>query len=199
MNQTFAHILNYIFYEHVISLLTILAWRGSYALLDVYLYPKNEDMSAGICLIIGYLLFFLLMYTQSFQNGICFIPKFLDANFPLFLQNLRHLCAFFTCVVLWRGYWILYDAHIATISIAEASPYFFYISCMIISFVILSMMRTGSSTNGPMSHMHDEYNLFPLYPNCFLVKWLERNTTTDEILSNTSEITIMEPFIITLF
>jgi hypothetical protein len=199
MNQILSHILNYIFYEHIISLLTILAWRGSYALLDIYLYPDDANLSAGICLIIGYPSYFILMYTQSFQNGLCLIPKFLDANFPLFIQNIRHLCAFVSCVLLWRGFWILYDAHIATIPFAQASPYAFYTICMLTSFIILSLMKTGSSINGPMSHMHDEYNLFPLYPNCFLVKWFNSMKTSDEVPSNASETTNIDPFTITVF
>jgi hypothetical protein len=199
MNHCFSHILNYIFYEHIISLLTILAWRGSYALLDSYLYPNNENLSACICLFAGYPLFLILMYTQSFQIHIRFVSKFLNSNYPFFIQNVRHLCAFFSCVLLWRGFWILFDTHIATISFAQASPYVFYVICMIISFIILSVMKTGSSTNGPMSHMHDEYDLFPLYPNCFLVKWFNRKKTSSEISSNSSVATTVESFTITMF
>jgi hypothetical protein len=193
MNQCVSHVLNYFFYEHIIAILTILAWRGSYALLDVYLYPNDENMSASISLLLGYSFFFLFMYTQSFSNDICLIPKFINANYPSFIQNLRHLGAFFSCILLWRGFWILFDKYIATISLAVASPYVFYLVCIILSFVIMSMMRTGSSINGPMSHMNDEYDLFPLYPNCFLVKWFDGKITSDDISSNASEITNLEP------
>jgi hypothetical protein len=199
MNQCLAHILNYIFYEYVISLLTILAWRGSYGLLDVYLYPYNENLSAGISLLIGYPLFFVLMYTQSFQNEIGFVPKFIDANYPSLIHNIRHLCAFFSCVLLWRGFWMLFDLYIATMSLAQASPYVFYLICMIISFLILTALKTASSINGPMAQMDDEYKLFPLYPNCFLVQWFNETKTSDEILSKSSEMTTYQPFTITMF
>jgi len=199
MNKYLSHIINYLFYEHLISLLTISAWRGVYVSLDVYLYPTNEDMSAGICILIGYPLFFFLMYTQSFPNNIYLIPKFIDSNYPCFFQNLRHLCAFFSCLLLWRGFWILFDGHIATISLAEASPYLFYIICMTLSFIILSMMKTGSSLNGPMSHMDDEYDLFPLYSNCFLVKWFSRKKALDDISTTSTEVTNIESFTITVF
>ena len=50
--------LNYIYYEHIIALLNILAWRGTYGLFDAHLYPDNETLSACVCLLIGYPLFF---------------------------------------------------------------------------------------------------------------------------------------------
>jgi len=55
MNPYLSHLLNYIFYEYVISILSILAWSGLYKLLDVYLYPDNENMSASISLLMGYI------------------------------------------------------------------------------------------------------------------------------------------------
>ncbi|CAF2873827.1 unnamed protein product [Rotaria sp. Silwood2] len=200
MSPFLLHILNYIFNEYIISLLSILVWHGSYTLLDVFLYPNNENMSAAISLLIGYVLFFILMYTQSFQNNIGLLSTFIHLNFPSFIQNLRHLCAFFSCIFLWRGYWILFDAHIATISFVHESPYTSYVIGIIISFIILSIMKIASSINGPMSHIDDdEYNLFPLYSNCFLVKWFNRKKNPNELSSGLSKITNVEPFIIVSF
>jgi hypothetical protein len=199
MNPYLSHLLNYIFYEYVISLLSILAWSGTYKLLDVYLYPDNENMSAGISLLMGYILFFIVMYTQSFQNNICLFPTFMNLNYPSFVQNLRHLCTFCSCVLLWRGFWMLFDAHIATISFVYKSPYMFYITCMILSFIILSLMKTASSINGSMSHIDDKYNLFPIYGNCFLMQWFSGKEELDDSSSNSSQITYIEPYTITVF
>jgi hypothetical protein len=196
MNEYLSHILNYIFYEFVISLLTILAWRGFYAFFDAHIYPDNENMSAGISLIIGYPLYFILMYTQSFHNKISQSPSFIQLNYPNFLRNFHHLCSFISCVLLWRGFWILFDTHIATVSFAYSSPYRFYIICMISSFIILSLMKTASSVNGPLSHMDDEYHLFPLYSNCLLVKWFNEKKISDE---NSTQMTKSQPYTITLF
>ena len=199
MNQSLAHILNYLFYEVVISWLTIFAWRGVYGFLDVYLYPDDQNLSAGASLLIGYPLFFLLMYTQYLQNEMGFIPKFFYSNYPSCVQNLRHLGAFFSCIALWRGFWILFDLHIATTSWAVASPYVFYVICMLLSFLILSFMRTASSLNGPMSHMEDKYNLFPLYPNYFLMEWFSKKKASNKVSTKSNEIMISEPFTITVF
>ncbi|CAF4029568.1 unnamed protein product, partial [Rotaria sordida] len=199
MNPFLLHLLNYIFYEYIISLLSILAWRGTYKLLDDFLYPNNENMSAIMSLLIGYVLFFIIMYTQFFQNNIDLISTFIQSNYPLFIRNLRHLCAFFSCVFLWRGYWILLDLHIATISFVHESPYTYYIIFIIISFIILSIMKTASSINGPMSHINDEYDLFPLYSNCFLVKWFNGKQKSNELPSNLKNMTDIKPFVITSF
>ena len=198
MNEYLAHGLNYIVYEYIIALLSILAWRGSYKLLDVCLYPKNDYMSAGLSLSLGYPLYFFLMYTQSYSNKIRLLPSFVFLNCPSFNQNFRHLTAFFACILLWRGYWLLFDTYIATLALTSKSPYLFYLICMVISFTILSLFRSASSINGPMSHMHDEYDLFPHYPNCYLVELLKNEgKPSDKISSDSSRTTSLEPYTVT--
>ncbi len=194
MSDCSAHFLNYILYEYIISLLSILAWRGSYTLLDVFLYPNNPYMSAGTSLCLGYPLYYLLMYTQSYADKTCTLPSFFYLNYPTLLNNFRHLTAFFTCVLLWRGYWLLFDTYVATMPLALKSPYLFYILCMAISFIGLSILRTASSINGPMSHMFDQYDLFPHYPNSYLVKWYNENRTPDETSSDSSKTTTPETY-----
>ncbi|CAF1473868.1 unnamed protein product [Adineta ricciae] len=169
ISERLAHFLNYIFYEFIMSLLSILAWRGSYTLLDVFLYPKDAYKSAGLSLCLGFPLYFLLMYTQSCSDRICSLPTFFYLNYPSLIRNIRHLAAFFACVLLWRGFWLLFDTYVEKVPLAVQSPYFFYLLCMSIAFIMLSLLRTASSINGPMSHMCDIYDLFPHYPNCYLI------------------------------
>ena len=194
MNEYVAHLLNYIFYEYVLSLLAILAWRGSYTLLDVFLYPENPDMSAGMCLCLGYPLYFLLMYTQAYSDKLRFLPSFVFLNYPSLVQNLRHLAAFFTCILLWRGFWLLFDTHIGAMSLALQSPYLFYFGWMFLSFLVLSFLKTASSINGPMSHMCDYYDLFPHYPNSYLAVLFRSTSDTDEVSSDSSKNTSLEPY-----
>lgn len=183
-----------------------MAWRGIYTFLDIHLYPDNENISAGLSLLIGYALYFPLMYSQSSVNGTDLKMSFIRLNCPNLFANLHHFGAFISCVFLWRGFWMLFDGHIATISIVEASPYLCYTIGLIGSFLILSLLRTASSVNGPMSQIRDQYELFPIYSNCFLTQWFSEkmkisNNHDDESVSNKSEITILEPesFTITLF
>lgn len=200
MNQSLVHLLNYLFYEHLIATLVVLAWRGVYGFFDAYLYPNDQNLSAGLSLLIGYPLYFLLMYTQSLQNTVCIMPKFIQTNYPLLTEHIRHFGGFLSCVLLWRGFWIYFDLHVATLSLAKASPYLFYTVCMIISFLILSVARTASSINGAMSNIDDPYDLFPLYCNCFLVKWFGEKKFSSEIsLNRSDEISIYQPYTITVF
>ncbi|CAF0761211.1 unnamed protein product [Adineta ricciae] len=200
MNRYVAHLLNYIFYEYLTSILCILAWRGSYKFLDIHLYPENEIISGIFSLLSGYLLYFTLMYTQVLQNNTAYSTPFLDINFPLFLENLRHICSFFSCVLLWRGFWIVFDEFIVAVSLINGNRFKFYIIAMIISFLILSFMKTASSIHGPMSHIDDEYELFPIYRNCFLSKWFEKkNSSLNEMKSNSRKTTTSDLYTITIF
>lgn len=193
MNEYVAHLLNYIFYEYVLSLLAILAWRGFYTLLDVFLFPKDPSMSAGVCLCLGYPLYFLLMYTQAYSDKLRFLPSFIFLNYPSLVQNLRHLAAFCTCILLWRGFWLLFDTHIGEMSLAKQSPYLFCLGFMFLSFLVLSLLKTASSINGPMSHMCDYYDLFPHYPNSYLAELFRSTSNTDEVSSDSSKTTCLEP------
>jgi Fuseless len=200
MNPLLVNMLNCLFYEHLIATLVIFAWRGVYGYFDAYLYPDDQNLSAGLSLVIGYVLFFPLMYTQSLQNTVYIMPKFFQTNYPLLTEHLRHLGGFLSCVLLWRGFWIFFDLHIATVSLAKASPYLFYVVCMLIAFMILSIVRTASSINGAMSNINDPYDLFPLYTNCFLVKWFGEKKISSEVSSNRSdEAQIYQPYTITMF
>ena len=182
------------FYEYIMSLLSVLAWRGSYTLLDVFLYPNNPYMSAGLSLFLGYPLYFLLMYTQPYVQKNYLLPPSIYLSYPTLILNIRHLTAFFTCVLLWRGFWLLFDTYVATMSLAIKSPYLFYLICMLISYIMLSLFKTASSINGPMSHMVDKYDLFPHYPNCYLVKLLDKKKQSDENSSDSSKNTSIEPY-----
>jgi hypothetical protein len=155
-------------------------------------------MSAGSSLCLGYPLYYLLMYTQSYSDKICILPSFIYLNYPTLITNTRHIMAFFTCVLLWRGFWLLFDTYVATMPLALKSPYLFYILCMSISFLILSFLKTASSINGPMSHMFDQYDLFPHYPNSYLVKWYNEKKKSDETSSDSSKNPTLEPYTISL-
>jgi len=167
MKQWKINLINYILYEIIISNLSIMSWRGIYLFLDDYLYPNDLDMSAGICLIMGYLLYFPLMYFQTYLEELNLKYEFwtfVSINFPQFYRNIRHLLAFFSCVFVWRGYWVLYDNYIHIFE----DYYKTYLLIYILSFFVLSILQTASSINGPLSHINDRNNFFPVYPHCYV-------------------------------
>jgi hypothetical protein len=167
MKEWQINLINYLLYEIIISNLSIMTWRGFYHFLDDFLYPDDYGKSAWICLIIGYILYFPLMYFQTYLEELNIkydFWTFVSINFPQFYRNIRHLLAFLSCVFLWRGYWLLYDAYI---DIFE-DYYKTYLMLFIISFLVLTLLRTSSSINGPLSNLVDENDFFPLYPHCYV-------------------------------
>ncbi|CAF0842309.1 unnamed protein product [Rotaria sordida] len=178
MNQWKINLLNYILYEIIISNIALIAWRGFYHFLDKHLYPDNFAMSVGLCLLIGYILYFPLMYFQTYFEELNLKYEFwtfFSINFPQFYRNIRHLLAFTSCLFLWRGFWLLYDTYIYIFE----EYYQTYFILFLLSFLLLAFLQTSSSTNGPLSNITDEYNIFPLYPNCYLSIVFERYPQLD--------------------
>ena len=144
------NLINFLFYEILISNITIIIWRGFDYSLDKYF-----DTNYWICLLIGYILYFLLIYTQKYLTIDKFKHEFwmfFIVNFPQFHRTLHQFLIFITCVFLWHGIWILYDLHIDIFQ----SFYQTYLFLYILSFLFLTFIRTASSTNGPLSNTDDE-------------------------------------------
>ena len=161
------HLINYVVYEIIISNIAILTWRGLYNYLDNFMYPNDSDKSAWVCLLLGYVLYFPLMYFQNYLehlNSKFEFWVFVSINFPQLYRNIRHLFAFLSCIFLWRGFWILYDTYVIIFEL----HYQTYLLLYLVSFLFLSIIQTSSSINGPLSNMEDDNHFFPLYPNCYV-------------------------------
>ena len=155
-------------------------------------------MSAGSSLLFGYILFFFIVYTQSYSDKICQLPTYVYLGLPTLMRNIRHSVAFFTCILVWRGFWFLFDTYNPTLKLAKNYPYLFDIICMLISFFILSLMKTASSLNGPLSYTFGLYDLFPHYPNSYLVECFNQKNKLRDISSETSNKTTNEPYTLSL-
>jgi len=169
MSRWKINLMNYIFYELFISTITIVAWHGFYVILDQYLYPDEIEKSIWICLVIGYSLYFPLMYGQYFLEKIAIKWKFWSiflSNFPQFHRNLVHSLAFASCVFLWRGFWVLYDTYLRIFE--KYHDTYLLVACLV--SLVLSTVQTFSSMNGPLKTMEDKYQFFPVYPHCYVSK-----------------------------
>ncbi|CAF1231587.1 unnamed protein product [Didymodactylos carnosus] len=167
MSQWIINLINHFLYEYFVSILTIVAWRGFYNFLDKYLYPGNVDLSAGLCFLFGYILYFLLMYFQTYFEDLNIKYEFwafVSINFPQFYHNIQHLLAFISCLLIWRGYWMIFDTYIYIFK----EYHYTYLLLFIVSFLVMALLQTSSSINGPLSNMPDYFSFFPLYPNCYL-------------------------------
>lgn len=163
------NLLNYILYEIIISIITIIGWHGFYTILDQYLYPDDINKSIWICLLIGYLLYFPLMYSQYNLNKLNIENKYwiiFLSNFPQFHRNIVHLLSFTSCLFIWRGFWVLYDTYLHIFE----KYYETYLLISILLFIFLSLIQTFSSMNGPLKTMDDNYKFFPVYPHCYVSK-----------------------------
>ena len=97
--------------------LVVFYWRGSWELMDIYIFPDNKTYSAIVCFGIAYGLMILLCGIQPLLN-------FLYRRFAS-TKNSRHrfLCSWlleaityffsnFVNVGLWRGTWIICDVYV---------------------------------------------------------------------------------------
>jgi hypothetical protein len=161
------NLINFIFYDIILSNITIIVWRGFYNFVDRYFYPDDFIRSAWICLLIGYILYFILMYFQNYLEDFNLKHEFwilISMNFPQFYRNIRHFLAFISCLFLWRGFWLIYDLYVDIFELYYQTYLLFYL----LSFLFLALIQTASSLNGPSNNIEDENRFFPLYPNCYV-------------------------------
>lgn len=168
MAQWKINLINYVVYEVIIANITIVVWRGFYDFLDEHFYANNPDKAAWICLLIGYVLYYPLMYFQKYLEYLNLkfdFWVFVSLNFPQLYRNIRHFFAFVSCVFLWRGFWVFYNTHLVIFK----EHYQTYLLLYLLTFILLTVLQTSSSINGPLNNMDDDDNqFFPLYPNCYL-------------------------------
>ena len=171
MKQWKINLINFVSYEIIVSNLAVMSWRGFYHCVDDYLYPDADDADKSmiVSFLVGYLLYFPLMYFQKYFEDLRAKYEFwtfVSINYPQFYRNIRHLLAFLSCIFTWRGYWMLYDNYINI----YGGDYYGRNSllCFFGSFLVLSILQTASSINGPMNSMDDQHNFFPLYPHCYV-------------------------------
>ncbi len=167
MNRWKINLSNFILYELIIANITIIVWHGFYTILDQYLYPDDTAESVWICLIIGYLLFFPLMYFQNYLvnfNLKCQFWTFFLTNFPEFCRTMYDCLAFASCLFIWRGLWVLFSTYVVIFEMYYET----YLLIFLLSFGFLALIQTASSTNGPLSNMEDKNRFFPAYPHCYV-------------------------------
>ena len=167
MSRWKVNLMNFILYEILISNLTIIIWHGFYVILDLYLYPDEIDKSIWVCIVIGYPLYFPLMYLQYYGENKTWDNKLWTifiSNFPQFHRNIVHAFAFASCLFLWHGFWVLYDTYLRIFD----NYYETYLLISMLVFVFLSVLQTFSSMNGPLKSMDDDFHFFPIYPHCYV-------------------------------
>ncbi|GBO98438.1 hypothetical protein EVAR_74_1 [Eumeta japonica] len=107
--ETALFILDCVFSVCVVGSLVVFVWRGSWALLDIFLYPEDQPKSCWASLIIGYT---LVVLTFGLQVPLRWAAARLQGAPKLLLADLYHLLAFVATVNVWRGVWGLLDIYL---------------------------------------------------------------------------------------
>ncbi|XP_041987864.1 uncharacterized protein LOC121739444 [Aricia agestis] len=106
--ETALYILDCVFSVTVVGSLVVFVWRGSWALLDIFLYPNDVVKSCWTSLIVGYA---LVVLTFAVQAPMRWAVARLQGAPRLLIADVYHLVSFFATVNVWRGVWGLLDVY----------------------------------------------------------------------------------------
>jgi len=82
-------------------------WRGAWDLLDIYVLPNHERISALLSVLLGLLLLYLIYLSQNFIQSI--YEKYRKQIFGQILARVFTLVFAFAYINQWRGLWNLID------------------------------------------------------------------------------------------
>ncbi|XP_060073423.1 uncharacterized protein LOC132553210 [Ylistrum balloti] len=104
-NASFA-VLDFLMSFVVVSPCVVFFWRGSWGILDVYLYPNQMELSAWICFAYGNFVMILTGLVQKYSTK---INKLKNVVFYFVLSRLYIYILATGSVAQWRGIWNLQD------------------------------------------------------------------------------------------
>ncbi|XP_053612488.1 uncharacterized protein fusl isoform X2 [Plodia interpunctella] len=106
--ETVLYVLDCVFSVAVVGSLVVFVWRGSWALLDIFLFPDDKVKSSWTSLIVGYA---LVVATFALQAPIRWAAARLHGAPRLLLADVYHLVSFLATVNVWRGVWGMLDLY----------------------------------------------------------------------------------------
>ncbi|XP_039283987.1 uncharacterized protein LOC111059918 isoform X2 [Nilaparvata lugens] len=106
--DTWLYVLDCFFSVFVIGTLVVFVWRGCWCLLDMYLFPDREDLSAWGSLIMGYILVFSTFATQPLVKS---IVSRISGLLRLITVDIYLILSFCGTVNVWRGVWNLLNIY----------------------------------------------------------------------------------------
>ncbi|XP_046962344.1 uncharacterized protein LOC124531845 isoform X3 [Vanessa cardui] len=106
--ETALYILDCVFSVTVVGSLVVFVWRGSWALLDIFLYPDDQIKSFWTSLVVGYA---IVVVTFATQVPMRWAVGKLQGAPRLLVADLYHLVSFLATVNVWRAVWGLMDVY----------------------------------------------------------------------------------------
>ncbi|XP_013149254.1 PREDICTED: uncharacterized protein LOC106111657 [Papilio polytes] len=131
------YVLDCIFSVTVVGSLVVFVWRGSWALLDIFLYPDDQVRSFWTSLVGGYV---VVLVTFVLQVPMRWAAARLHGAPRLLLVDVYHLMSFVATVNVWRGVWGLLDVYYF-----PDRPKFSNWSIHIISLTLLILLNCSNS------------------------------------------------------
>lgn len=131
------YILDCAFSVCVIGTLVVFVWRGTWSLLDTYLYPENFVISTWLSLGIGY---GIVGLTFLLQPPIKYLAKELSGIPRLLIVDLYLLFSFCGTVNVWRGIWNLLNIYFF-----PKNPLLSYSLSHIVPFLLLVLINSSNS------------------------------------------------------
>lgn len=101
----------FLFYV-LVSVFVVLYWRGTWILLDIYLYPEDLTKSAVYSVAMGYVGFILLLLPQMSSSSFSSEKQNANSTKSYFVETVYTLFGGFVAVNSWRGVWYLADDYI---------------------------------------------------------------------------------------
>ncbi|CAH0406815.1 unnamed protein product [Chilo suppressalis] len=135
--ETALYILDCVFSVAVVGSLVVFVWRGSWALLDIFLFPDDQVKSYWISLIVGYS---VVVVTFSLQAPIRWVTARLHGAPRLLLADVYHLVSFIATVNIWRGFWGMLDVYFF-----PETPKLSNWTTHIVSIVLLMLLNCSNS------------------------------------------------------
>lgn len=99
---SFDYLVNFVF----IGPLVAFYWRGTWTLLDIYVFPENKQFRCWFCLTAGNTILLVLTLLQKELTKI----NSIDNSIVTFILSRGYLYILgFGCVSQWRGVWLVQD------------------------------------------------------------------------------------------
>lgn len=102
------YILDVIYSVGIVNSLVIIVWRGIWLLVDVFLFPDDQVLSAWASVFLGYVMVAIVFLLQPIMKKICDnlsgIPKLLVADAYIMFTV---ICV----IIVWRGIWNLLNIY----------------------------------------------------------------------------------------
>ena len=122
----------------VIGPLVVVYWRGTWGIMDIFVFPYDVERSSWTCIGLGFgVIFFYMNLQEPFQRLLssCSLDKSLVFIWFLFV----YLMAF--CVVAsWRGIWYLLDHFFTTSKWNSLASHIIGVSIMVVSGTFMSVI-----------------------------------------------------------